>query len=279
MLKLAVVLRAGFRRVDVLRSVSIWFIVVVLCASAGVLRAQDRRIVTGVVVDVGDRPVPSARIQNGKQTVTTDDSGRFRVVVPNRDRALLEVSRIGFMPSRFGVAEGGDTSVSVLLLPAVQQLEKVNVTSTATDNALEGSGFAQRLRDREHGSNSGIFITAAEIDRRHPSRITAIFEDLPGVTVCRRSTIETCGLVGNHLIPNQAGTGYVKCPITVYLDGHRLDPPHNPNDRTRALDIDADVIPADVAGLEYYPSGNRIPDRFQLLNGSCGLVLIWTKRG
>ena len=45
------------------------------------------------------------------------------------------------------------------------------------------------------------------------------------------------------------------------------------------MDIDAMVNPLDVAGLEYYPSGNRIPHRFSLLNGSCGLIAVWTKRG
>jgi hypothetical protein len=32
-----------------------------------------------------------------------------------------------------------------------------------------------------------------------------------------------------------------------------------------------------IAGLEYYPTGNRVPGKYQSLNGGCGVVLIWTK--
>jgi hypothetical protein len=64
--------------------------------------------------------------------------------------------------------------------------------------------------------------------------------------------------------------------MTVYLDGQRLNALTSD---AGPVDVDALVLPSAVAGIEYYETGNRLPLKFTLVNGSCGLVLIWTKRG
>jgi len=37
------------------------------------------------------------------------------------------------------------------------------------------------------------------------------------------------------------------------------------------------VVPSSVAAMEVYPRGTGAPPEFQPMNGSCGVVLIWTK--
>ena len=235
--------------------------IMMVCAFGATVAAQANRTVRGVITDVSDNPVPAARLQvAGKAVVIADDSGRFRVEVPRMDRVTFEVSRVGFMPTRFGLAEGGDTTVTILMLPIAHELPKVDVKATEVDPALDRSGFTQRLKEKEHGTNTGILITAAAIDRRHPRDISSMFEDLPNVTVCHKSTIETCGLWGTNVIANQRGR-MVRCPITVYLDGQRLN---SLGQTDIGVDIDTYILPTAVAGMEHYPSGNSDSGPIQL---------------
>jgi hypothetical protein len=251
-----------------------------VCIAATIASAQRGRVVTGIVTDTDDRPVPAATLELvGGSMATTDDSGRFRLQISHRNAASIDVHRVGFRRSRFGLLPGGDTAISVMMLPVPRELATVEVKAKEVDKTMDITGFNQRLLDHEHGINTGYFITAADIERVKPTQMSQMFEELPGVKVCRASFNQTCGLIGNHLVPSSDGHGghnMVYCRMTVYLDGHRLNNLQSANSDS---DIDTYVLPAAVAGVEYYPSGVRIPEKYSLLNGSCGLVLVWTRRG
>jgi hypothetical protein len=65
------------------------------------------------------------------------------------------------------------------------------------------------------------------------------------------------------------------CAIAVYLDGACMNDLGSGG--VKPLNVNRLVAPAMIAGREYYPSGNCAPDKYQSLNGGCGVVLIWTK--
>jgi hypothetical protein len=246
--------------------------------------AQTTRVVQGVVTD-GAAPIAGVTIQlPGGRPVITDDSGKFKLEIPHQDRIAFDIRRLGLMPSRFGLNAGGDTTLTIVALRTAQELPKVDVTERERDATMDITGFNERYRDRMNGTNTGYFFTAADIERRRPARMSHLFHELPNVTVCRTIYNETCGLYGKQLMRDPRpgrSNNLIPCVITVYLDGHRLNSLYSPMaERPGSMpDIDGLVSPLDVGGLEYYPSGNRIPAKYQLLNGSCGLVLIWTKRG
>ena len=231
----------------------------------------------GIVIDTAARPVAGATIElRGAAAVSSDDSGRFRLSVPHRDRVAFDIRRVGFFPSRFGLQAGGDTTVTVVMLPSAQALPRVEVNARETDRTLDVTGFNQRLLESRQGTNAGIFITAADIERRLATRVTQLFGAMPGITCVHAGS--GCMLVGSHLVPDDRfrDNRFVNCSITFYLDGQRLNSLKSSNSE---VDIDTMVLPQDIAGIEYYRSGNRIPTKYSLLNGSCGLILIWTKRG
>lgn len=255
--------------------------ILVMAALASVANAQSR-VVRGVVQDGSNVALAGVTIQaKDVKSVTTDDSGRFRIELPNRKSASIDVRRVGAMPSRFNLGEGGDTTITILLVGSAQTLEPVDVRETALDRTLEATGFSQRYRERQQGTNSGHFITAKDIEQRNPSRMCPLFESLPGFGRSRPQQPGTCFLTGRTLFrelhpPPGAQAALIACPMTVYLDGQRLN---LPGANYGAVDIDALVLPMSVAGVEYYTSGMRIPSKFGLVDQSCGLVVIWTKRG
>ena len=63
------------------------------------------------------------------------------------------------------------------------------------------------------------------------------------------------------------------CVMTVYLDNVRItNRLRGPNDFVNEL-----VPPSNMAAMEIYPRALNAPPQYQPLNGTCGVVLIWTK--
>jgi len=61
--------------------------------------------------------------------------------------------------------------------------------------------------------------------------------------------------------------------MTVYLDRVRIVGKFGSTDDF----VNEIVVPSSVAAMEVYPRGTGAPPEFQSMNGSCGVVLIWTK--
>jgi hypothetical protein len=127
--------------------------------------------------------------------------------------------------------------------------------------------FYQRMRERVKGSGSGIFITAEEIDQRNPTRTTQMLEGVPSVKL-RLMQVFREGRKG------WAPVGQNGCGINVYVDGVRLA---RLGVYDYAADLDDVVNPRSVAGIEVYSRGGQAPAEYQAFNGSCGVILIWTK--
>jgi hypothetical protein len=65
------------------------------------------------------------------------------------------------------------------------------------------------------------------------------------------------------------GTGRGFCAPAIYLDGmpmYGLD----------SADLDASVLPGDIAGIEVY-SATTVPMQFQRPLSGCGSIVVWTK--
>jgi hypothetical protein len=238
--------------------------------SPDLLQAQVRTLV-GRVVDTSGTVVPFATIEWHNRTTLADDSGRFRITVPKPEAFAIDVRRIGFRPARAEINSGNDTTVTVALVPLPRALSRVTVEAEQTVRSLELRGFYRRLRDREKGANAGQFITAEEIERRNPSRISQMLEGRSGVRVVRLNDL-SC-LSGND--PRcRAPAGVNGCFMSVYLDGIRLGGLARSNVPTA---IDELAIPTHIAGIEIYTTGGRIPPEYQSLAGSCGAILLWTR--
>lgn len=196
---------------------------------------------------------------------------------------VVDVRRIGYMPSRLGFAAGGDTTVSVFVLPSAQEVPAVQVTGAGT-RSLALAGFEQRMLERKRGSGTGRFITAAEIEASPPLRATQIVENVPSILV-RRVDGDRSAIMGK-------GTGGgAECPATVYLDGvHIPGSGEAVRDRRGRLvgvrdygaPIDQLVDPSDVVGVEVYARGVFAPPQFRPPGDEkavgCAVVAFWTRR-
>jgi len=249
-----------------------------------VAMGQSGRVVRGTVVDIRDQPIPAVTLViAGGKPVISDDSGRFQLEISHRERILIDVRRIGYMPSRVGFAAGGDTSISVFLLPSTQQMPGVEVMGIKT-RPLPIAGFEQRMLERKRGAGAGHFITAKDIEASPSLRATQIVENIPSILV-RRTSGDRFAIYGKSV----GGGG--ECVATVYLDGVRVassgeltrDRRGRVVNQRDALGspIDQLVTPSEIAGVEVYGRGLFAPTQFHPPGDEmalrCAIVAYWTK--
>lgn len=236
-----------------------------LLLAGGAASAQDasRRTITGTVVDTSGNVLPYVNVQVGSTRVLTTDSGRFVLRAASREAMKMLLLRIGFEPAEATIPAGSDTTVRIAMTPVPVRLSAVQVSGTQMSSKLELRGFYGRMRDVERGINRGYFITPEDLERRKPNFITQMLEGYPSIRVN--------SMYGQHYA-QILGTG--NCRMTVYLDGVRIIGKLNP----RAEEpVNVVVKPNEIAGAEVYPRGIGAPPQYQELNGSCGIVLIWTR--
>jgi hypothetical protein len=271
-----------------IRQPSFLAVAATLAATSIVAAQPAQRVIAGTIVDVRDVPVAFVGITvrgDSKSMVTTNDSGRFVLVIPHRNRVVFEAKRVGFMPSQFTLVAGGDTTVSILLLPATTQLPKVEVKDVAP-KPIGLAGFERRMIERKRGAGAGWFVTAKDIEATNPLRSTQVVEAIPSVVVRRESG-------DRFAIYGRTGVGQ-ECPATVYLDGVIIggmsDIAMARDRRGRAIvvkaaegaPIDMLVEPSDIAGVEVYQRGIFAPNSLQPNDPNamrCAIVAFWTKHG
>jgi hypothetical protein len=59
------------------------------------------------------------------------------------------------------------------------------------------------------------------------------------------------------------------CPPRILVDGSPV----------AGADVDEMVEPQDINGIEIYRGPSEVPGRWMANRSSCGLIVIWTKRG
>jgi hypothetical protein len=258
---------------------ALWVIAAAVVIGA-VTPAQEpgQRVIQGVVTDTSGRAVPRVQVQFGTRRTVTDDSGHFRIRGGSAGRLTLR--RIGYVPFTIGLEGVPDSLLRITLaeLPQTLSTQVVTAERDARSRKLDLHGFYQRMRDVERGINHGYFITQEEIEERRGARnATDLLHNVPAVRLLRRLT---------YTVP----MGVDGCGMAVYLDGRRLNPLTTSTSMLTAwergrgsqgnggtAELDNLASPTDIAGIEVYPRAVGAPPQYQSLNGSCGVILVWTK--
>jgi hypothetical protein len=145
-------------------------------------------------------------------------------------------------------------SVTVTLDRHADVLGEVTIYGNPSERRHDLTGFLQRSK-----SGFGHFLTRADIEQRHPFDFTDLFDMIPGFQV----VTDTSGF--RKIISKRGDNISGPCEPTFYINGMRL---------TNVVDIDALIVPSDVAALEAYADPAGAPT--QNVADWCGSILIWT---
>ncbi len=224
-----------------------------------IARAQAHTgAVSGVVRDSAGAAIRDVEVVAMRTGVAarTDTNGRFLLAALPPGAADLSLRRIAYAPLvvSVNVPEADTTEIEIRLGGLAQSLPTVVVK----DNVDRVRALAEFESRRKTGV--GHFITRAEIEKRHPLRLSDMVRTIPGAMI----------------IPVENGRTALRfarahnnsCPPEYFLDGLRVI----------GFNID-DVPPGDVEGVELYPGPAGLPPEFNQLYGTtvCGTVAIWTR--
>ena len=222
--------------------------------------------VVGVVTDQtsGD-PVPEVvvNVAGVGRVATTDDNGRFSIpeLIPGRHDVVF--SHLGYRERSESIEVERDRVARLQIALAVDAiaLDPIEVTVDRRDMNLESVGFYQREED-----GWGDFLDREYIENWNPIELTSALTRFPGVTRMPDPRMPSRGFLAFR----RMGT---LCTPTVYLDGIRI------GDERQPAGIDDILDPAVVAGVEVYRNTAGIPPQYSGTGSSCGVVLIWLRRG
>jgi hypothetical protein len=257
------------------------FVLVPAFALAVESNPSDRALRVRVTTDDGSS-IAYANVQvNGSRRYVSDDSGRVTLPFAQSGPISILVRRIGFEPTELRLPAMPDTAVRVRMAMVARTLEAQVVTVRSPFVRLDLSGFYQRVREVERGARVGYFVTPEDLAARNPQNVTDAVEQFPSIRLrplCEPGPPPHCGVPHNRLMRIEDRNG---CPLTVYLDGIRVQPTIRGGG---AMDekINELVQPHSVSGIEVYPRGVSAPSGYPPYNqGSAGcsdgVVLIWTK--
>ena len=221
--------------------------------------------IVGVVTDqVSGDPVPEVvvNVPDAGRTARTGAEGRFSIgdLVPGRHE--IRFSHLGYAErsESIEVRMGRVTRVRVVLDVNAIALNPIEVTVDRRDATLEEHGFYQREED-----GWGHFVDREDLEARNPIELTDALTRFVGVRIV--SNPSSPGQ--RHLRLRNMGND---CSPAIFIDGVRMI-------GRGGYSINDLVDPAVVAGIELYRGSAGIPPQYWGTGSSCGVVLIWLRRG
>lgn len=188
----------------------------------------------------------------------TGPNGQFTLQAPGPGEYYVRAERLSFTTVTDGIfafqSDAGEMSIVLFMLPQPTELEGIDVRIEREQQRrrLRSAGFYQRA-----AMGFGRFIGPDEIDKRPIFTFADFLRGIPGVRFQDESIQFSGGLEGT-------------CSPDIYIDAARV---------FADFGITTLIQPEEVEGIEVYRGAAQTPLEWGGLNGSCGVILIWTKFG
>lgn len=219
------------------------------------MQSSGRYEVTGIVVDAGKAPVPSAELvlrRQGEQNrvVRSGNDGRFSFPDVRSGAIALMVRRMGYTARTINI----DVTAARVAAPVEVELEEI--PSDIASVIVEGSkGHLQEFYEHKANSSFAKFFERKDIEKRNPIYLSELLRAVAGASLYASER------TGNRIMLRD-------CKPMVWVDGMRAP----------GAELDEVVRPSDVAGLEVYPSYAGLPVQYQDRNNRmCGAIVVWTR--
>jgi Carboxypeptidase regulatory-like domain/TonB-dependent Receptor Plug Domain len=210
---------------------------------------------SGTVVGADGKPLEGAQVYLVGAAVgaRADSRGIFRLSGLPAGTQTVEVRQLSYAPKRYTVdlSPSRESKLTAVMDSKAQVLNTVTIEGKASSNI---PGFDDRAK-----RGLGTFLNRDEIEKRQSVLTTDLFRTIPGLSVGFDGT--------NYVVQSSRGAG---CQVQWWLDGAPYDNSQN--------DLDQTIRPDDIEAVEVYKSPSEVPVQFQGHNGSCGTILVWTKR-
>jgi hypothetical protein len=214
----------------------------------------------GKVVDVGGTPLAGARVEleADNAVATSDNQGTFTMSGLRSGTRSLSVRRLGFQAVEVPVdlSANAPRHVTVTMAHFVPVLDAVRI-SAVREIGLNRVGFSDRQK-----SGNGTFYGPDVIASRNPDKLNMLLETAPSLRM------------GTDANGHRYVTGRNNGCVDYWVDGHRW---YTGNSNDPEMSPDNFLSGAELAGVEIYDELSA-PAEFSSIDGSCAVVVIWTKQ-
>ncbi len=223
--------------------------------------------IIGVVRDgVDGSPVVGATVWTAAapQATQTDGRGRFSFTRLYPGQHNVQFSHRGYVPraDTIGVEYGRMSNVRVSLSVDPVRLDPIEVRVERRDIVLQDAGFYHR-----EAMGFGKFLDRDDIEKRPPGKLSDLFAGLAGVTMVRDPRSP-----GQRHVMLNAGRDR-GCFPRVVLDNMTVG-----WGGSQPAQLDILLNRSALAGVEIYTRSAGVPIQYSGLGGSCGVIVIWTRR-
>jgi hypothetical protein len=188
----------------------------------------------------------------------TGPNGGFSLQAPGPGEYYVRAERLSYTTVTDGIfafaSEAGEMSIVLFMLPQPTELEGIDVRIEREQvrRRLRSAGFYERA-----AMGFGRHIGPDEIDRRPIFTFSDFLRGIPGVRFQDEAIQFSGGLTGT-------------CSPNIYMDGAQVFQDYG---------LTTLIQPEEVEGIEVYRGVAQTPMEWGGFNGSCGVILIWTKSG
>ncbi len=218
-------------------------------------------VLTGRITgDSTKLPIPGVQVVLEKPATRAESNaeGRFTIGGIPWGIQTVTIRKIGYRPIRLRLIVAGNDTVEVdlRLQASAVELEPIEVTASTVRPGMED--YARRRI-----AGFGRFFDAKDLDRAEGRRLSEFLQAVPGVRVVTRGP--------RSVLVSSRGN----CPMAVWLDGLQL------SGGTRRVTQDINEFPiSQLEAVEVYATGGETPGELMGSgSGSCGTVVLWTRRG
>ncbi len=234
--------------------------------------AQTGRVFRGqVVADSSFDPLPGAQVTliELDKSIDVGADGEFRFADVPPGEVTVRVRMVGYTPQSTRVRIGADSLVRDFLLRRVAPLLP-NVAVTAKEEPRVPAHLIEFERRRLRGE--GRYITPEQMTRERGRKMSDVLRKRPGIYLHRLPN-------GALVVGSSRGTISIVrrpqgvCFATIVLDGIPIsvDRPGTP---PMAID---DIKTDEIAAIEYYPGGARMPPELNGSASACGVLAFSTR--
>ncbi len=256
-----------------------------LCALllASPMAAQTTGALRGRVVNERtSQPVAGVEVSMPaiSRAVITDSTGAFAIRDLAPARYEVVVRKLGFQPTAATITiSGADDPEQILrLVPALTELSKVVVASTAVDRRLAS------FEEHRSAYKGGSFLTAEQLDKEKGRALVDVLQKVGGADIVR------LGSGSAYFATRRGYDSFMNMPTVSAGDRMRGAPPglcyaavvvnnvfvYRGESSDELFDLNV-LAPTNVLAIEVYKGGATMPLAYNATRKTCGLLVIFTK--
>lgn len=227
------------------------------------------------------RPLAGVEVllPNTGHRATTNEAGRYELAGLPTGMYQVVVRLVGYLPVRMDVLlrDGETTRANATLVRSEVVLDPIEVTGDMSrPRGIMVDGFEER-----RAMGFGTFIDSEDLRRsehlqlpdllRRHSRLELRFVCLDNLS----APVLNCPGEKGWLAFNPTKRSYdgqLNCPIHILFDGHLVT-------RNGWVDLRSFTSPNELHAAEVYQSAAQIPIQFGGADVSCGVIVLWSRRG